>query len=70
MMYKLSVKNLNVPDPHDLVHVKVGAAWGCADVGEGNELQGQVASSSAHCDLPSPESPITPAGKPLWAPSP
>lgn len=31
MIYKLSVKNLNVPDPHDLVHIKVDAAWG-ADV--------------------------------------
>lgn len=70
MIYKLSVKNFSVPDPHDLAHVKVNAAWHCADVGERDELQGQVVSSSAHCDLPSPKSPITPADKPLWAPSP
>lgn len=70
MIYKLSVKNLSVPDPHDPAHVKVDAASRCADVGERDELQGQVASSSAHCDLPSPKSPITLADKPLWAPSP
>lgn len=70
MIYKLSVKNLNVPDPHDPTHIKVDAAWGCADVGERDELQEQVTSSSAHCDLPSPMSLIAPADKPLWAPSP
>lgn len=64
MIYKLSVKNLNVPDPRDPTHIKVDAAWGCADVGERDELQGQVTSSSAHCDLPSPMSLITPAINP------
>lgn len=34
MIYGLGVKNLNVPDPRDPVHIKADVAWGCCS-GEG-----------------------------------